>query len=102
MHKARHLAPVLGLYRHHIAAAPLGDDALLQMLLVLLGVHQLVQLVPGPGRGVPNLPPDIGQSRGGGVSHLLLADNAGKDFLLQILVGGEHREPVSEGSPHAR
>ena len=67
------------------------------MLLVGLGVDELVQLVPHPLGGRPDFPPDGRQRRGGVVRHLFLVDDAGEDFLLQVLVGGQHLKPGGEG-----
>ena len=95
--QAWHLSPEFGFHRNHVAAAPLGDNALLQMALVSRGADQFVQLVPHPLGGRPDLSPDGSQLRRGVVRHFFLADNAGENLLLQIFVGRQHLKPAGEG-----
>ncbi|CUP68050.1 Uncharacterised protein [Flavonifractor plautii] len=84
---------VLRLHRHHIPAGAHGDDGLLEVL-GLRGGDQLLQDVPHLGGRGPDVPPNVGQLRAGGVGDLVLPQNGGGNLVLQEAVGGQGGEKV--------
>ena len=86
--QAGNLVFVLALHRHHVAAAPHGDDGLLQ-ILGLVGGDEAVEHVPHLPRRRPDVAADVRQLGGGGVGNFILAENGAADFLLQKAVGGQ-------------
>ena len=96
--EAGHVRLALRLHRHHEAPVPLGDEALLQDLAVAGGGDDLLQNLPALGLGLPHVPPDIRQLRGGRVRDGILVQDGAFDLLLQKAVAVEGVEKVVDGA----
>ena len=101
VNQAGYVVLVLALHGHHVAAPPHGDDGVLQ-ILGLVGRDEPVEHIPHLARRRPDVPPDVGQLRGGCVGDLVLAEDGASDLVLQKTVGGEaveiavqHRFPLA-------
>ena len=102
VHQARNRAFVVGLDRHHIAVGAHGDDRLLQGFGVGGRGDDLLQRIPGPGRGGAHLAADGGQLRRGTVGDLIFAHDGGVDLLLQEFIGPQRvKEGIDAGLAHA-
>ena len=80
--QAGNLPAELRFDRHHVTSAPLGDDALLKVLLVGRGADQLVQLFPHPLGSCTDLPANSRQRGRGIIRHFFLIDDTHEDFFL--------------------
>ena len=92
MYKSLHIAAVLRLDGHDIAAVALGYDILLHKLRVVRGVGHLVELVAHLRLLHANLAPDFKELGRGAVRYLLLGDYRRGYLRLEIFVRLEHRE----------
>ena len=96
--EAGHVRLALRLHRHHEAAVPLGDEALLQDLAVTGGGDDLLQNLAALGLGLPHVPPDVRQLRGRRVRDGVLVQDGALDLLLQEAVAVERVEEVVDGA----
>ena len=89
MDKARDLALILALDRHHIAVSPQGDDGVPEILGVAGRGDDLLQGVLDLRTLNAHMPPDVCKLTAGSVGDLLLGENGIGDLFLQIAVGGK-------------
>ena len=92
MDKARDLALILALDRHHIAVSPQGDDGVPEILGVAGRGDDLLQGVLDLRALDAHMPPDVCKLTAGSVGDLLLGENGICDLFLQIAVGRKFLE----------
>ena len=83
MDQSGQIPPVLGLYRHHEAAAPHGDNGLLQYPAVGGGGDDPLEDLAALGRRRPHVAADVRQGGAGGVGNHVLLQDGGEDPILQ-------------------
>ena len=91
---ASHLAPELGLYRHHEPAVSDGDHGVLQIFVGVGIFDHLVQPVPDAALGLADLAAQLVELVAGGVGHLLLREDGFGDLLFQGRLGGHAVEQI--------
>ena len=72
MHQTGHFRTALRLHGDDKPSRALCDNRLLQKALVMRGTNHLIQLLPCPGGGVPDFPPQFVQTGEAGIRDLLL------------------------------
>ena len=98
MDEAGHVRLALRLHRHHEAAVPLGDKALLQNLAVAGGGDDLLQDLAALGLGLAHMAADVRQLRRRRVRDGILVQDGAFDLLLQEAVAVEGVEEVVDGA----
>ena len=97
MDQAGQVPPVLGLHRHHEAAAPHGDNGLLQHPAVGGGGDDPLENLAAFGLGGPHVAADVRQLGAGAVGDDVLLQDGGEDPLLQKPVAPQGAEEEIDG-----
>ena len=82
--------------RHNVAAAALGDDGFLQILLVGLRADHFIKLLAHAQRCRADLAADSRQGDACGIGNLFLADNGHRDAVFDKLIRLQGLEAVIE------